>query len=153
MDVGIISILFFNSSMLPFLTLYSKNFCLSHCFSLSVVLFVEVIRSGKLGSFIFILFLLGLMSAAYSSADSALTSLTTSFCVDFLNMSKDNLSSSNIKRRSLIHLLVSELLTKTENFLNLSSLSNIYLTHKICNFFLITLAKKQNLLLSRALEI
>ena len=31
-------------------------------------------------------FILGLIAAAYSSADSALTSLTTSFCVDFLNI-------------------------------------------------------------------
>lgn len=35
-----------------------------------------------------ILFVLGLIAAAYSSADSALTSLTTSFCVDFLNFEK-----------------------------------------------------------------
>ncbi|MBJ04717.1 MAG: sodium:solute symporter [Flavobacteriales bacterium] len=95
------------------------------------VLFVEVIRSGKLGSFIFILFLLGLMSAAYSSADSALTSLTTSFCVDFLNMSKDNLSSSNIKRRSLIHLLVSILLfliiILVKNLNNDSIISTLFL--------------------------
>ena len=33
-------------------------------------------------------FVLGLIAAAYSSADSALTSLTTSFCVDFLNFEK-----------------------------------------------------------------
>ena len=32
------------------------------------------------------LFLLGILSAAYSSADSALTALTTSFCIDFLNL-------------------------------------------------------------------
>jgi Na+/proline symporter len=32
-----------------------------------------------------ILFLLGIIAAAYSSADSALTALTTSFCVDFMN--------------------------------------------------------------------
>jgi Na+/proline symporter len=31
-----------------------------------------------------VVFLLGITAAAYSSADSALTSLTTSFCVDFL---------------------------------------------------------------------
>lgn len=31
-----------------------------------------------------IVFLIGLISAAYSSADSALTALTTSFCIDFL---------------------------------------------------------------------
>ena len=33
-------------------------------------------------------FLLGLTAAAYSSADSALTSLTTSYCIDFLGMDK-----------------------------------------------------------------
>lgn len=36
-----------------------------------------------------IIFLLGLIAAAYSSADSALTSLTTAFCVDFLGMHKE----------------------------------------------------------------
>jgi di/tricarboxylate transporter len=35
-----------------------------------------------------LLFLLGLIAAAYSSADSALTSLTTSFSVDFLNVNE-----------------------------------------------------------------
>ncbi|MEM6723992.1 MAG: sodium:solute symporter, partial [Bacteroidota bacterium] len=35
-----------------------------------------------------LLFVLGLIAAAYSSADSALTSLTTAFCVDFLNFEK-----------------------------------------------------------------
>lgn len=33
-----------------------------------------------------VLFVLGLIAAAYSSADSALAALTTSFCVDFLGM-------------------------------------------------------------------
>ncbi len=35
-----------------------------------------------------IVFVLGLIAAAYSSADSALTALTTSFCVDFLGMNE-----------------------------------------------------------------
>ena len=35
-------------------------------------------------------FLLGITAAAYSSADSALTALTTSFCVDFLGFKKEN---------------------------------------------------------------
>jgi SSS family transporter len=35
-----------------------------------------------------IMFVLGITAAAYSSADSALTALTTSFCVDFLNFDK-----------------------------------------------------------------
>lgn len=37
-----------------------------------------------------ILFLLGIISAAYSSADSALTALTTAFCIDFLNLDPQN---------------------------------------------------------------
>ncbi|GAA4373888.1 sodium:solute symporter [Hymenobacter koreensis] len=35
-----------------------------------------------------IVFILGIIAVTYSSADSALTALTTSFCVDFLNISK-----------------------------------------------------------------
>ncbi len=35
-----------------------------------------------------IVFLLGIIAAAFSSADSALTALTTSFCIDFLDISK-----------------------------------------------------------------
>ncbi len=35
-----------------------------------------------------VIFLLGIIAAAYSSADSALTALTTSFCVDFLGLGK-----------------------------------------------------------------
>ncbi len=72
-------------------------------------LFVAVIKSEKLGIFVFITFLLGLMSAAYSSADSALTSLTTSFCVDFLEMKKSNSIDNKLKRKK-VHLFISLLL-------------------------------------------
>lgn len=37
-----------------------------------------------------VFFIIGLLAAAYSSADSALTSLTTSFCVDFLGFDKED---------------------------------------------------------------
>jgi Na+/proline symporter len=37
-----------------------------------------------------VVFLLGIIAAAYSSADSALTALTTSFCVDFLGLGQDD---------------------------------------------------------------
>jgi len=73
-------------------------------------LFIAVIKSEKLGIFVFVTFLLGLMSAAYSSADSALTSLTTSFCVDFLEMTKKNNSRSSILKRKKVHLFISFLL-------------------------------------------
>lgn len=60
--------------------------------SSSDMLFAEVALSSEAGSVIGILFLLGLIAAAYSSADSALTSLTTSFSVDFLGVRGKDLS-------------------------------------------------------------
>jgi SSS family solute:Na+ symporter len=56
-----------------------------------------------------IAFLLGIIAAAYSSADSALTALTTSFSVDFLNIGKyEERKIQKIKRWS--HLMFSVLL-------------------------------------------
>ncbi|WP_086477439.1 sodium:solute symporter [Arenibacter amylolyticus] len=52
------------------------------------LLFPEIAINSGLGIAVAITFMLGLIAAAYSSADSALTSLTTSFCIDFLNISK-----------------------------------------------------------------
>lgn len=52
------------------------------------LLFPKVALNGGLGLTLSITFMLGLIAAAYSSADSALTSLTTSFCVDFLSLGK-----------------------------------------------------------------
>ena len=54
-----------------------------------------------------IMFLLGITAAAYSSADSALTSLTTSFCVDFLNFNREDTiadQSNQRKIRLIVHL-------------------------------------------------
>jgi SSS family transporter len=42
-----------------------------------------------------IFFLLGITAANYASADSALTSLTTAFCVDFLNINKKAAEAKN----------------------------------------------------------
>ena len=52
------------------------------------LLFPEIALNGRLGIAVAVTFILGLIAAAYSSADSALTSLTTSFCIDFLNLEK-----------------------------------------------------------------
>lgn len=58
-----------------------------------------------------ITFIIGIVAAAYSSADSALTSLTTSFCVDFLGFEKKDADTKNQKRtRNLVHLGFSALL-------------------------------------------
>ena len=65
-----------------------------------------LIAINHLSIFGSIVFLLGIIAAAYSSADSALTSLTTAFCIDFLNFEKRN----DIQKKSVrlkVHLLFS----------------------------------------------
>lgn len=53
------------------------------------LLFARVALDGGLGVALPVLFLLGLVAAALSSADSALTALTTSVSVDFLGLETD----------------------------------------------------------------
>ena len=52
-----------------------------------------------------LVFIIGLISAAYPSADGALTSLTTSFCVDFLDLNRrDELDEKRKKQlRYMVH--------------------------------------------------
>ncbi len=50
-----------------------------------------------------IAFILGLTASAYSSADSALTALTTAFCVDFLGFKGEKMT-QNSKTRHFVHL-------------------------------------------------
>ncbi|SFC46301.1 Na+/proline symporter [Flagellimonas taeanensis] len=65
------------------------------------LLFPEIALNSGLGLALSITFMLGLIAAAYSSADSALTSLTTSFCVDFLNVQqKDDAEQKKIRKRT-----------------------------------------------------
>ncbi len=53
-----------------------------------------------------IVFIIGLISAAYSSADSALTSLTTSFSIDILELDKKYKHDENLlkKKRQQVHI-------------------------------------------------
>jgi len=55
-----------------------------------------------------IIFIIGLISAAYSSADSALTSLTTSFSLDILELDKKYKDDDNLlkKNRQRVHFLM-----------------------------------------------
>jgi Na+/proline symporter len=59
-----------------------------------------------------VVFLLGLTAATFATTDSALTALTTSFCVDFLGMDKtENQNKPNIVRtRHLVHIAFSFLM-------------------------------------------
>jgi len=68
-------------------------------------LFPEI-ASQHLPTFAGIFFILGLIAAAYSSADSALTALTTSVCIDFLDI-KNKKESLKIRIRKQVHVIVS----------------------------------------------
>ncbi|MCH6232740.1 sodium:solute symporter [Cognataquiflexum rubidum] len=55
-------------------------------------------------SFVGIVFILGITAAAYSSADSTLTALTTSFCYDFLEIEKKYKKEDQVKVRKRVHI-------------------------------------------------
>ncbi|TYP97505.1 Na+/proline symporter [Tenacibaculum adriaticum] len=76
-------------------------------------LFPTIAMSGELGMATSLFFLLGLIAAAYSSADSALTSLTTSFSIDILEVEKKYEKSEQVKVRKKIHVLFSLILIAT----------------------------------------
>ncbi|MCP4052129.1 MAG: sodium:solute symporter [Mesoflavibacter sp.] len=69
-----------------------------------------ILAKNHLGFGVFVFFLLGLIAAAYSSADSALTSLTTSFSIDILDIEKKHNAEKQVKIRKRIHVLISLLL-------------------------------------------
>ena len=64
---------------------------------------------GHLGHSVLILFTIGIIAAAFSNSDSALTAMTTSVCIDLLNTEKDTEEVARRKRKR-VHLLLSVLL-------------------------------------------
>lgn len=62
--------------------------------------------SGLLGNSILIFFTIGIIAAAFSSADSALTALTTSFCIDILGIEKEEAQQAK-RTRLKVHLAIS----------------------------------------------
>ena len=73
------------------------------------LLFPEIALNSGFGLILGSVFILGLIAAAYSSADSALTSLTTSFCVDILDL-KDHSENEKKYIRKKTHINMSILL-------------------------------------------
>ncbi len=102
-----------------FLTLGALLFIYAEKFEISIpvvegsaktdLLFPEIALNGGLGLTIGAIFVIGLIAAAYSSADSALTSLTTSFCVDFLDI-ENSVKSKQKSIRKRTHIAISFLL-------------------------------------------
>ena len=75
----------------------------------SDLIFPEIALNHNLGPVIGVTVILGLVAAAYSSADSALTSLTTSFCIDFLDIKKYK-EKKQKSIRLTVHVLMSVML-------------------------------------------
>ena len=61
---------------------------------------------GRLGIVTMIFFTIGIVAAAFSSADSALTALTTSFCIDILGVERTNKQDAE-KARKWVHFFIS----------------------------------------------
>ena len=71
-------------------------------------LFPLIATQGYLPKIVSVFFILGLIAAAYSSADSALTSLTTSFSIDILDIQHRYQSIKKQEQaRKLVHIAIS----------------------------------------------
>ncbi len=82
------------------------------------------LATGYLGTSVFICFTVGIIAASFSNADSTLTSLTTSFCVDFLRINTKN--SLKAKRmRNITHSMMCIVFFITIIFINSFEHSNI----------------------------
>ncbi len=91
------------------LYMYSKSTGIASDVASGDLLFPTIALHEDTSLVVGILFFVGLIAAAYSSADSALTSLTTSFSLDVLKIqNKPDLEQEKIRKRS--HVLVSVVL-------------------------------------------
>lgn len=66
----------------------------------------SMVASGALGTTAAVCFVVGIVAAAFSSADSALTALTTGVCVDFLDISR-LAPAAACRMRKAVHVAVS----------------------------------------------
>jgi Na+/proline symporter len=68
-------------------------------------LYPNLATGGSFGPFVEFLFIMGIIAASFASSDSALTALTTSFCVDILNISEKS-QPRQLKMRKYVHILM-----------------------------------------------
>jgi SSS family transporter len=63
-----------------------------------------LLATQHFSAFVGIVFVLGITAAAYSSADSTLTALTTSFCIDFLQIERKYSLEKRVSIRKKVHI-------------------------------------------------
>lgn len=92
---------------LLFLTLGASLYLYAHAKGITIPARTDnlypLLALNHFHTFAGIVFILGIIAAAYSSADSALTALTTSFCVDVLNFEK-NPQQQDKRTRMMVHI-------------------------------------------------
>ncbi len=69
-----------------------------------------ILAKDYLGIGVFVFFLIGLIAAAFSSADSTLTALTTSFSIDILDIEKKYDLAKQVAVRKQVHIMISVVL-------------------------------------------
>ena len=99
----IVNILFLSLGIMLYLYAETKGIILP---TQSDQLF-PLLATQHFSAFAGIIFVLGIIAAAYSSADSTLTALTTSFCVDFLEIERKYPVDQRVKVRKQVHIAFS----------------------------------------------
>jgi SSS family transporter len=97
----IVNLLFLSLGVMLYLYAESKGISLP---AKSDQLF-PMLATEHFSSFAGIVFVLGITAAAYSSADSTLTALTTSFCIDFLQIEKKYPAEKRVAVRKKVHIV------------------------------------------------
>ncbi len=114
----VVNLLFLGLGALLFLFAESKSIVIPEQ---KDYLFPMITMDGYLGGAVGVMFILGLVAAAYSSADSALTSLTTGFSIDILNIEQyDEKKQRSIRKwvhvgMSLVLIIVISIFKKLNN--------------------------------------
>lgn len=96
----IVNLLFLGLGVMLYLFAESKGIALPEK---SDQLF-PMLATEHFSSFAGIVFVLGITAAAYSSADSTLTALTTSFCIDFIELERKFPKEKQVSIRKRVHL-------------------------------------------------
>lgn len=75
--------------------------------------------TGKMGNMVVVLFTIGIVAASFSSADSALTALTTTYCVDIKEKADDEALRHQVHAGMSVVFIIFILLFRTFNSTNL----------------------------------
>lgn len=95
---------------------------------------LPLLATEYLGFPVLVFFTIGIIAAAFSSADSALTALTTSVCVDILNIKREDAVKAK-KTRQKVHVVVSFIFLLVILFINYIQQGNILDTiYKVASY-------------------